>query len=129
MQANQSKPSHASSLVEAFEDAYRQMAAIGYRPGAPSDGIGNITVPLRELDLDDEATSYARHFLAEEDARKFWIGCSKGGSQRAFMWAVEAARLMCGFSTPLVPRLLRMAAAEYERVYRARQAPRRRARP
>jgi hypothetical protein len=120
MQSKGPKLSEAASLIEAFEDAYRQMAAIGYRPAAPSDGIGGITVPLRELDLDAEATKYARRFLAEENDRQFWVGCSKGGTQRAFVWAVEAARLMCGFPTPRAARLLRMAADEYERVYRAR---------
>lgn len=111
--------------AQRFADAYRQMAAIGYRPGAPSDGCGHITVPLDELDLDAEAARYARRFIVEEDTRTFWLGVTHYASNRAFVWTVEAARLMCGGAIDhphLVPELLRMAIAEYEQACQVRSA-------
>ncbi len=38
-----------------------------YRPAAPSDGFGNITVPEDELDLDAEARAYAERWSREEE--------------------------------------------------------------
>lgn len=44
--------------------AYRRMAEeADYRPGAPSDGMGNITVPSDELDIHDEIRRFTRSFL------------------------------------------------------------------
>jgi hypothetical protein len=46
--------------------AYRRMAAEArYRPAAPSDGLGGITVPVEQLGLDAEAIRYARNWWAE----------------------------------------------------------------
>jgi hypothetical protein len=84
----------------------------GYRPHAPSDGLGNIPVdsPLS----DDEATAYAQQFIEEENTRRFHIGVSNFRTNRAFVYAIEAARLLCGGirSEPHALRLLEMAVAE-----------------
>ena len=112
------------SPAERFQDAYRHMAAIGYRPAAPSDGMGTITVPLEQLDLDDEARRYARRFIAEEHTRTFWLGVTDYTTNRAFAWTVEAARLMCAgpmVRGDLVPRLLRLALADYRRASSRRE--------
>lgn len=99
-------------------EAYRAMASLGYRPAAPSDGFGGITVPERELELDVEAREYGQRFLKEEDNGVYWAGCTDFRSLRAAIWALEAFRLMNAGSfggEAIVPRLLRMAAEEYER--------------
>ena len=105
--------------------AYRAMVEAGYRPAAPSDGFGHITVPLAELDLDAEAEQYAAVFIREEDGNRYWVGLPDFRANRAFIWTLEALRLMCSGSDgpgdpklKLVPQLLRMAAAEYKREFK-----------
>jgi hypothetical protein len=103
--------------------AYRAMAAAGYRPAAPSNGFGNIVIPLAETDIDQEMRSYAERFVEEEDSDRYWAGCTHGEFLRAAVWTLEAFRLMNGGrfwgtderGAVLVPTLLRMAADEYER--------------
>lgn len=98
-------------------EAYRGIASLGYRPAAPSDGFGNITVPERELHVDVEGREYGQRFLQEEEAGAYWAGCTDLRSLRAAIWALEAFRLMNagGFGgEAIVPKLLRMAAEEYE---------------
>jgi hypothetical protein len=46
--------------------------------------------------LEREAAEYAAQFIAEEDTCKFVIGCSEHRTNRAFMWRIEAARLLAG---------------------------------
>ncbi|MGE3272124.1 MAG: hypothetical protein AB7P40_25445 [Chloroflexota bacterium] len=103
------------------------MAELGYRPAAPSDGFGNITVPTAELETSIEAREYARRFAEEEDEGHFWGGCTDYRFSRAAILALEAFRLCnsgtVGFSddedaSKLVPALLRRAADEYERAVR-----------
>ena len=97
-------------------EAYRAMASLGCRPAAPSDGLGGISVP--ELESDAEAREYGQRFLKEEDKGVYWAGCTDFRSLRAAIWALEAFRLMNAGSfggEAIVPRLLRMAAEEYER--------------
>ncbi|MBI4302678.1 MAG: hypothetical protein HY664_08740 [Chloroflexi bacterium] len=101
-----------------MKEAYRKMAEMGYRPAAPSDGFGNITVPERELVLDIEGREYGQRFLQEEDKGVYWAGCTDFRSLCAAIWALEAFRLMNAGSfggETIVSRLLRMAAEEYER--------------
>jgi hypothetical protein len=98
-------------------DAYRRMAAEArYRPAAPSDGCGSITVPVAQLDLDAEAATYARQWWTQEDERRFWIGCCHWPYRPATIFAIEAARLLCGGlgSQRHARHLLRMAAAELD---------------
>jgi hypothetical protein len=112
---------------ERIAEAYKMMATLGYRPAAPSDGFGNITVPYAELKLDVEAREYAKRFIAEEDTAQYWAGSTHYSFNRAAVLALEAFRLMNNGriwepgdekGAELVPKLLRMAAEEYERAVR-----------
>jgi hypothetical protein len=105
--------------LERFRQAYLQMARqANYRPQAPSDGFCNIQLTPTELHDPDrlwlEATGYALHFSAEEDGHSFWIGCSDFRTNKAFMWSIEAARLLAAgdFGRDAALKLLRMAAWE-----------------
>ena len=103
------------------------MAELGYRPAAPGDGYGNITVPAAELETSVEAREYAARFAEEEDEGRYTAGCTDYRFSRAAILALEAFRLCnsgtVGFSDDedapeLVPALLRRAAEEYERAVR-----------
>ena len=93
-----------------------------YRPQAPSDGFCNIQLSFAELQDPDrlwrEATEYAQQFSVEEDGHSFWIGCSDFRTNKAFVWSIEAARLLAAgdFSRDTVLKLLRMAVREVARV-------------
>jgi hypothetical protein len=102
---------------EQITEAYKRMATeASYRPRAPSDGLGNITVPVEELDLDAEADSYADRWWAEEDRGEYDVGVCHGSFRPATIFAIEAARLMCSGvgSEAHVMKLLRMAADDIE---------------
>lgn len=97
-----------------IENAYVRMAdEARYRPQAPSDGFGNITVPLEDLDLEDEARRYAERWWREEDEGDFVIGLANYSTRPAMIFALEAARCTCsGTADDVALRLLRMAVAE-----------------
>lgn len=98
-----------------IEDAYRRMAEVAkYRPAAPGDGFGNVTVPEDELDLDAEAGTYAERWWPEEDRREYTIGVPDMGDRPALILTVEAARLICGTDRAHAAKLLRMAADELD---------------
>src|SRR5438093_954727 len=83
-----------------FAQAYLMMARAGYRPAAPSDGLGNIQLSREQLDDHErlylEAVNYAVDFNRQEDSDKgFRIGCSDYVTNRAFVLSIEAARLLC----------------------------------
>ena len=105
---------------ERIIDAYLQMARDArYRPAAPSDGFGGITISNDELSdparLATEAETYARRFIAEEDTLSFWIGCSNYSTNRAFVFTIEAARSLSGAAdNDLIITLLKMAIKEIE---------------
>ncbi len=106
-----------TGCAEQIEDAYRRMALeVHYRPAAPSDGFGNITIPVDELDLDAEAAQYAHEWWAQEDTGSFTIGCADYPTRKAMIYALEAARLCCagGNSPEFAERLLRLALQELE---------------
>jgi hypothetical protein len=112
------------SKLQRLAQAYALMASLGYRPGAPSDGHGNITVPTAELETSIEAREYAQRFVAEENTNHYWAGCTDYRFNRAAVMALEAFRLMNSGpfwrdddedGPELVPALLRLAADEYER--------------
>jgi hypothetical protein len=66
------------ALIEQMEGAYRRMAEEArYRPRAPSDGLGNITVPVEKLDLNAEANRYARDWWVEEDGGGVPFSCAR----------------------------------------------------
>jgi hypothetical protein len=99
-----------------IEDIYRRLAEEGrYRPAAPSDGMGGVLVPEDELDLDAEAADYAERWRAEEDGGNHHVGsCSKNDGS-AFIFSIEAARIIAGGGgSGHAARLLRMAAAELD---------------
>ncbi|GAA1714386.1 hypothetical protein GCM10009809_08210 [Isoptericola hypogeus] len=107
---------------------YARMAGLGYRPAAPSDGFGNITVPLAELDLHAEAERYARAWLAQEHGQDFTIGCPSYEDRPALVLAIEAARVICGScgdprARAVAARLLRTAADEVDPVPPPEEAP------
>src|SRR6267378_4893128 len=74
---------------------YRLMAMEAfYRPAAPGDGCGNITLP-DQLNLEKEAADYAEHWNQEERKHIFRIGCCNYVTRSATIFAIEAARCMC----------------------------------
>jgi hypothetical protein len=89
-----------------------------YRPQAPSDGCGNICLSSTELKdpdrLHQEAVAYADRFAAEEDDGSFRVGCSNWSTSRAFVWVIEAARLLASGTSGnrYAYELLSMAIAE-----------------
>jgi hypothetical protein len=96
-----------------------------YRPGAPSDGFGHIVGLTKDqlkdqTRLEQEALEYAFQFRKEEDGCAFRIGCSDFRTNRAFMWTIEAARLLAGggAGNSYAIKLLEMAAAEIKQVDR-----------
>ena len=82
------------SKLERFAEAYKMMAELGYRPAAPSDGYGGITIPSAELEVDIEAREYAEWFAAQEDTGEFPAGFTDYTSNRAAVLAFEAFCLM-----------------------------------
>ena len=109
--------------LQRFRAAYVAMVrAAHYRPQAPEDGFGNILLTQAELEdpglLEAEATSYAVRFLREEDSGSWHLGYRDFSTNRAFMWAIEAARQLAtgisGRTTAL--KLLQMATGEIARV-------------
>lgn len=98
--------------------AYRTMAnEARYRPAAPSDGFGHITVPEAKLNLDAEADAYAHRWCVEEDELEFWTGCPDFRARPAMVYAIEVARLCCGGADaiPAALRVARLAVEELER--------------
>jgi hypothetical protein len=116
--------SHAPRLPEGIyrqlADAYRRMAREArYRPAAPSDGLGNIAMPPEELLLDAEAEDYARRWWRDEEDGAFTVGCCNHSTRPATVFAIEAARCLCGGADATALRLLRMAAGDVRRDRRA----------
>jgi len=99
--------------AQLIADAYRRMASEArYRPAAPSDGFGNITVPIEELDLDAEIATYCERFTAEEDEGEYRIGCTTWETAIATVFTIEAARCFCGAAPETARRLLTLALEE-----------------
>src|SRR4051794_26910647 len=102
---------------ERLEDAYHMLAEQGYRPAARS-----ITESGDAVVVKAEAGRYAAQFIQEEDSGRYFAGCTDFTSNRAAVLALEAFRIMNAGrfwgsdsdGQTLVPRLLRLAADEYE---------------
>jgi hypothetical protein len=108
-----------------FAEAYLAMAERArYRPAAPGDGIGGVFLSEDEAAdparLHSEAAQYASDFLSEEDEDTFSIGCSDFDTNRAFVWAIEAARLLAAGEEGKrkAVTLLQMAIEDVERTIR-----------
>lgn len=96
-------------------DTYVRLAREAkYRPAAPGDGLGNITVPVAELDVQKEAAAYAEAWGREEQSMDYFLGCPSFGDRPALVFIVEAARLLNGVERQGAAHLLRMALAELE---------------
>lgn len=94
--------------------AYARMAdEAHYRPAAPSDGFGNITVPNLELVIEDEILRYCKRWDEEETKQSFNIGVGNFETLEPLVFAIEAARNLCaGTADGLALELLEMAVAD-----------------
>jgi hypothetical protein len=61
--------------------------------------------------LSAEAAKYAQEFLSQEDSH-FTIGVSDSSTNRALVYAIEAARALCSPAPDLAIALLQMAVEE-----------------
>lgn len=112
-----------------IRQAYLRMAEDAhYRPQAPGDGMGAILLDERKLHdsavLAEEASFYADRFLKEAGVSgEFHIGLSNFDTNRAFVYTIEAARLLCcgSDSATFALKLLQMAAEEITKVQRSIQ--------
>ena len=100
--------------LERYCEAYLRMAKEAhYRPKAPGDGCGNVSLTAKEAAdqgrLEGEAIAYAKASDVEEDERTFVIGCSEYQTNRALIFTIEAARALCGCAPDLAIKLLTMA--------------------
>jgi hypothetical protein len=102
-------------VLDQLHSTYEHMAPF-YRPAAPSDGFGHISVPIEKLDLDAECDKYAQRWWQEEDSLSFFIGCCNFPTRPATVYAIEAARLMCGGDYVVALRLLSLAVQELQAV-------------
>jgi len=105
-----------------IDHAYRLMASRHYRPAAPCDALGTITVPVAELNIDQEIRKYASGWWQSEDERRFWIGCPNFPARVAMILTIEAARLMCSCENDLADELLKLARDELRRAESRRVA-------
>jgi len=87
-----------------------------YRPQAPGDGCGSVSLTDDELRdpqrLENEATEYAARFCKADDDRQHRVGCSNFATNRGLVYIIEAARALCGGADDLALHLLRMAVAD-----------------
>jgi len=109
-----------------YREAYLLMAKEArYRPQAPGDGMGHISLTEKQLAdperLQREATAYALKFNKKENERAFWIGCSDFCTNRAFIWTIEAGRALAGGKPDLALDLLNMAVKDVKPTVRGRQ--------
>jgi hypothetical protein len=100
-----------------FVEAYLAMVEhADYRPAAPGDGMGHVCLTTEELldpeRLAREAVKYSKQFDAEENTRRFNLGCSNFSTNRALVFTIEAARALCGGADDLAVELLQMALQE-----------------
>lgn len=99
-------PDALGQIGRAYERMVREAE---YRPGAPSDGYGNITGPVN---LGQEQAKYAQRWLEEEDERTYWLGCPDYPLRPVMILTVEAARACAGADPELAQRLLELALDE-----------------
>lgn len=103
------------TIVDNLTSTYKRMARVArYRPGAPSDGMGNIVVPIKDLDIKSESREFVTDYMSEENTGTFDIGYANFEDRPTLMLTVEAARAICGGNLTLVARLLRLALEDVE---------------
>lgn len=102
-----------------FKQAYLAMVETAkYRPFAPSDGLGGIYLDEEELAdperLAKEAAEYAKEFQNTIVKRDWSLGVPNYTTNRALVYAVEAAKCMnAGMDHP-AKQLLQLALREVE---------------
>jgi len=112
-----------SYVAPRIRAAYKKMAKKArYRPYAPSDGLGNISLTDAELAdpgrLEREAATAALIF--DDDDKEHLhavIGCVNGDSAAAMFYCLQAAEVCCTGSgeLPIAIALLKLAIEELER--------------
>lgn len=99
-----------NEILKQIAQVYGKMAKTAhYRPAAPGDGMGNVSVvgPLPA-----EAATYASVWWEEEDSGVYNLGYPDYQLRPALIYIVEAARCMNGMDLGTARKLLRMAGAE-----------------
>jgi hypothetical protein len=108
---------------EQIRETYRTMAKKArYRPMAPSNGFGNITVPVHKLDLEKESNAYVQHWWRQEEAtrneckhRTFLAMCVCDYKTRpVLIYIIEAAKALCSCDNALALDLLKLAVKDLE---------------
>jgi hypothetical protein len=117
--------SFVKEFSDQVSDTYRRMAKeANYRPTAPSDGMGNITVPVPQLNLEEEIEEYIADWWKDGEHGSIYdaIGCANWPDRPALIFVIEAARCICGGTSLgdldghwIARRLLLMALAELDR--------------
>jgi hypothetical protein len=96
-------------------DTYRRMATEArHRPAIATEEMDDVTARRDQLDLDQEAKTYARQWGQEEAGREFHVGVCQDPTRPATIFAIEAARNMCAGDDELALELLQMAVLELE---------------
>lgn len=96
-------------------DTYRRMATEArYRPATASEEMDDVTAPRDELNLEQEAKTYARQWGVQEGNRQFHLAACNYPTRPATILAIEAARNMSSGDDELALELLRMAVLELE---------------
>lgn len=115
----------SNPIIDQVRAAYKAMAKTArYRPQAPSDGVGNITTPLRQLNLNREATEYAKNWWdCEEHEHRHYMGFPDFEARSAFIYVLEAGRCISGMDYRPAVALLKMAIAELEASPRFKRSP------
>jgi len=67
---------------------------------------------MGDLNLQRECEDYERRWDEEEDSNSFHIGCCDYSTRPATIFAIEAARALCGTNNDLAIDLLRLALDE-----------------
>jgi len=104
----------SSESAEEIKSAYRKMAEVGYRPMAPSDGFGNVTVPEDELNLEKEAEVFVEHWWKQEETGNFDVGKCCFETRRISIYAIAAAECLACFAPSFALKLLKLAVRELE---------------
>ena len=98
-------------LIERFAEAYVSMAEVlTYRPKLPRDFRGSSLLTDEQkrdkVRLMVEAYLYAREFDAADAAGYHLIGTSNFTTNRALVYVIEAAKLLCRAGSSLTVRCL-----------------------
>ena len=96
-----------TSQYQVLTRLYHDMAEIGYRPEAASDGFGNITTSDDSMaQIRIEADSWASRHPAVHDEFRALIGVPDFNELRNFAIYIEAARFSCSTNRELAEKIL-----------------------